>query len=442
MIDKTTSHRDSVIEKKELSGIYKFLNYAVPVLMGIYVFFVSIPHSTAVKEISFYLALSATLVLIASKKVSFSFDSPLTKPFVLFAAWALIGLPFAMYKWNSIHDFIFLFVKYLALYYILINFFQSRGRIVILSWIIVASLAVFSFGGMLYYYGYQGHKFLSDRIDFLEMEINIIGYPALFAILLAIALLPIARRKTAQVALLVSMAGTSVMVLLTRSRGTLLGLVLSMMVLFSKRKVLVSLVSLFLVSLMLILPVKSRLTPDAIITKLRTEERIGIWRTYLEVVKDHPVMGIGFGMEMWKDRAFWDKYSSRLPLEKRFFVYAIPDPRLPPEKIFPTHDPANLLVSNLTRLGVVGLILWLYVIIAFVKMGWRVVKTARDDFIKDFGICLSAAFVAYFVKGMFEPALSHVPAIVSYEIFSMMTILWRMQNEDMSPGGVDTVPTS
>ena len=136
-------------------------------------------------------------------------------------------------------------------------------------------------------------------------------------------------------------------------------------------------------------------------------------------------------------RLFGNEYSSLLPPEKRF----IPNPNLPLEIRFIKHDPANLLVSNLTRLGVVGLILWLYVLIAFVKMSWRVVKTARDDFIKDFGICLSAAFVAYFVKGMFEPALSHVPAIVSYEIFAMMTILWRMQNEDMSRG-VGAVPTS
>ncbi len=427
-----------MIEKKELSGIYKFLNDAVPVLMGIYVFFVPIPHSTAIKEISFYLALSVTFVLVVSKKIHFAFDSPLTRPFVLFAAWALIGLPFAMFKWNSIHDFVFLFIKYLALYYILVNFFKSRERIVILSWIIVASLAIFSFGGMLYYYGYQGYKFLSDRIDFLEMEINIIGYPALFAILLAIALLPIARRKAAQVALLFSMAGTSLVLLLTRSRGTLLGLVLSMMVLFPRRKVLVSLVSLFLVSLILVLPVQDRLTPEAIVTKLRIEERVGIWRTYLEVVKDYPVMGIGFGMSMWQDQAFWDKYSFRLPPEKRF----IPDPRLPLEIRFVKHDPANLLMSILTRLGVVGLILWLYVLIAFTKTGWQIVRKGRDDFIKDFGICLSAAFVAYFVKGMFEPALSHVPAVVSYEIFAMMTILWRMQKEDVASGGVATVPTS
>ncbi len=415
-----------MIEQKELTGIYKFLNYTVPVLMGIYVFFVPIPHSTAIKEISFYLALSATLVLIARKKVSFSFDSPLTGPFVLFAAWAFIGLPFALYKWNSIHDFIFLFIKYLAFYYILVNFFQSRERIVILSWIIVASLAIFSYGGMLYFYGHRGYELISDRIDFLEMEINIIGYPALFALLLAIALLPIARKKAARAILLVSLAGTAAVALLTRSRGTLLGLILSMMVLFPRRKVLVSLVSLFLVALILVLPVKNRLTPDAIVAKLRTDDRVSIWLTYLEVVKDYPVMGIGFGMEMWKDQSLWDKYASRLPPEKRTIM----------------QDPGNLLVSTLTRLGIVGLILWFYVLIAFTKMSWGVVRKGRDDFIKDFGICLSAAFVAYFVKGMFEPALSHVPAIVSYEIFAMMTILWRMQNEDMSRGGVGAVPTS
>jgi hypothetical protein len=65
----------------------------------------------------------------------------------------------------------------------------------------------------------------------------------------------------------------------------------------------------------------------------------------------------------------------------------------------------------------------------FVRMSWTLVKHGKDDLIKSWGLCIMAAFIAWFIKGMFEPALSHVPAIINYTIFAMMTILWKLDSE-------------
>ncbi|GAI72984.1 unnamed protein product, partial [marine sediment metagenome] len=82
--------------------------------------------------------------------------------------------------------------------------------------------------------------------------------------------------------------------------------------------------------------------------------------------------------------------------------------------------PHSILVSTAVRLGLVGLALFFYIIYAFARMSWITIRHGKDDFIKSWGLCITAAFVAYFIKGMFEPALSHVPAIILYTIFAMM----------------------
>jgi hypothetical protein len=62
-------------------------------------------------------------------------------------------------------------------------------------------------------------------------------------------------------------------------------------------------------------------------------------------------------------------------------------------------------------------------------MGWRTIKYGKDDFIRRWGLCLMAAFVAVFIQGMFENTHSGPPAIVLYAIFAMMTILWHLNME-------------
>jgi len=132
--------------------IFKILNLSVPILMGTFIFFTPFPHTTAIKEICFYLSVFIVLLLIYFQEIDFSFRSPLTLPFALFVIWVFIGLFFALDKGNSLHDFRAHLLKYLAIYYILINFISCRKRLIILSWIIIISATIFSIGGLTNFY--------------------------------------------------------------------------------------------------------------------------------------------------------------------------------------------------------------------------------------------------------------------------------------------------
>ena len=396
-------------------NFFQILNLSVPILMGIFLFFNPFSHTTSIKEICFYLSAFIVLILLFFKKTEFYFKSPLTLPFILFVIWAFIGLFFAVHKENSIHDFYAHLLKYLAIYYILINFFNSRKRFILLSWIIIISATVFSIGGMIYFYLILGNSFPTARIVFQETPSGIIGFVTIFAILLSLHFISKRVDLYQKLVLMLSLAATVVITFLTLSRGSLLALVLSLLLLFVKNKKAVIIFSVFMVIALSVVPLKNSLTFDTMQKKLRNSARINIWRTHLEIIKDHPIFGMGFGMdEMSCDQDFWNKYSARVP----------------PKYRLPAFDPHNILVSTALRLGFVGLALFFYIIFAFARMSWITIRHGKDDFIKSWGLCITAAFIAWFIKGMFEPALSHVPAIILYTIFAMMTIFWRLNAEE------------
>jgi O-antigen ligase len=302
----------------------------------------------------------------------------------------------------------------------MINFFNSDKRLIILSWIIIVSATIFSIGGLGYFYLVLGNNILTERMTFQETSINIIGFVSIVAFLLSVHLFPRSDILYKKILLLISITVTSILTVRTLSLGTLLAMILSLLVLFPKNKKTVFLISLLLVVVLAITtltfaPTKSRLSADFLQNKLKNSHRIQIWHTYLEIIKEYPVSGIGFDMgDMWHDQIFWGKYSARIPSKFRTF----------------TNHPHNILISITVRLGLVGLGLFFYIIFVFIRMSWIVIKNGKDDFIKSWGLCITAAFVAWFIKGMFEPALSHIPAIINYTIFAMMTILWKLNSED------------
>jgi O-antigen ligase len=219
--------------------------------------------------------------------------------------------------------------------------------------------------------------------------------------------------------LLLSLTVTSFVTVMTVSLGTLLAMILSILVLFPKNKKIVTLFSLFLATILVVmtinfLPAKNRISENYLFNRLHEGDRIEIWQTYFEMIKDYPISGIGFDMhDLWHDKNWWEKYSSRLPSKQRTFM----------------QDPHNIFISTAVRLGLVGLGLFFYIIYMFFRMAWITIKHGKDNYIKSWGLCISSAFVAWLIKGMFEPALSHVPAVIIYTIFAMMTVLWELNSD-------------
>ena len=88
----TTQNIPSIEEIDRKTIVFDYLNRLIPVLIGIFVFFNSFPHTTAIKEITLYLALLFVIVLAIAKKTKFTLKTPLTIPFLLFLIWSAAGI--------------------------------------------------------------------------------------------------------------------------------------------------------------------------------------------------------------------------------------------------------------------------------------------------------------------------------------------------------------
>jgi O-antigen ligase len=140
----------------------------------------------------------------------------------------------------------------------------------------------------------------------------------------------------------------------------------------------------------------------------------------LEVIKDFPITGIGFGMQTYGNKHFINltKYNLRLPPQYQQQVLI--------------ESPHNSLADVAVRTGLVGFSLFCWVYFIFIRLGWTIIRFGKDYFIRDWGICITAAFISVFIQGLFADGMFGPQAIVLYTVLAMMDILWQfnMQTDD------------
>ncbi len=408
----------SHLRKKHLEiNVLTLLKNLIPFLIVVFLFFIPFPHTTAIKEIAFYLSVLITLALALGRNIHFDFSTPLSLPFALLLGWAGLGIVFALNRENTVGDIYAHLIKYLALFFLIYNFFGTRRRLVYLIWIVIISAAAFSIWGAIYFYGILG-KNISIKFgltQFPEMPTNIIGICTIPGILFSLNLLPREKTFYLKIVLLLCLLAASASTLLTQTRSAFFAMLVSLgLVLPRNRKVVLPLI-LILSAAVIFLPINDILKPDAIERKLKGDDRINILYTFFEMAKDFPATGIGFGMQTYYDEALLTKYNARVPEKYR--------------QPIPYNAPHNLLMDVTVRLGLVGLAIYLYIFFVYSKMTWTNIRHGKDDFIQSWSLCSFASFVSYFIVGMFENFASGPPALVLHLLFAMTAILWKMRTE-------------
>jgi O-antigen ligase len=248
-----------------------------------------------------------------------------------------------------------------------------------------------------------------------EIPSNIIGISTLFGLLLSLYQLTKEEILYRKIVLTICVCATAIATLATQTKGAILAMLVSLLLSFPKNKKIMLFFFLFLALFIVVMSVKNQITSSSIIGKIHQDERIKIWYFFGEMVIDYPITGIGFGMQTYYDENLLNKYNERVPAKYR---------QRPLHKA-----PHNLLVDIAVRTGLVGLALFLYIIFKFFQVSWQIIKSGKDDFIRHWGFCFLAAFVAVFIQGQFENILSGPPVIILYTIFALMTILWHMNTK-------------
>jgi O-antigen ligase len=397
---------------------FEWLAQFVFVLTCIFLFFNPFPHTTAIKEICFYLNLFIITVLIFAKNKNFTLQSPLSIPFGLFVLWSFIGLFFAVNKANSIHDFGVHLLKYLIVYYTIINFFNSKKRFLHLAWVMIISVTIFCLWEMITFYVFFNND-LRTRflIDARTLYLPYLEFSYEFAFILAAFITLRYQQLYKRLFTAFCLATVSSAIILTQTRSAYISILISSIFLFHRSIKKIFIIFIIFAVILFFSPMQSRLS-ESIFTWHNI--RITTWLNFSEMIKDHPIMGIGFGMQSYHNIDFVAKYAKRVP----------PAFRGTGEIVVTPH---NFILDIAVRVGLVGFFLFLYILFTFSKMWWQTIRHSKDDFIKGWGLAVMSAFIAFIVQGMYADAGFGNQAIVMYTIFAMMTILWRLQYSPSSP---------
>lgn len=384
----------------------------VGLLLAIFLFLNPFPHTTSTKEICFYSALTLFVGALIWRRQRPLWRSPLAWPMMAISAWSLAGLFFALDVPGSIHDLLAHWLKYIGLYLMLINLWDSFDRLNLIGRLLTISGTFYTIGAMVVWYGVLGHPFNSRMGNYVTMGTTIFGYVILLSLVIALHLglqsVNRPRRWTYLAAALV----LAVAAVLTQSRGTLLALVLTLSVFFLHRFWRVLVIWLIAIGLTLAMPqLKTRLySPGDHYTV-----RVGHLYYSLEVIRDYPVIGTGFAIDTFRDarRLNPETYMARIPEAYR-------------NPAHPYLWPHNMFLSVGVRLGLVGVALFAWLWFVAFRQAWRLAR-GSDPPIKAWGRCIGAALAMFFTKAFFDPFETHMVETILFTIFALLTIVWRRQ---------------
>lgn len=369
-------------------------------------------HLTAIQEISFYGSLLLGLFFVCLNRTNISLNTPFVIPFLLFLLWVILCIPFALNKQNTIHDIYAHLIKYYLFYFLVVIFFRSKSSLIRLVWVYVIVTTLFCIGGIVFLYLIKNHSF-QERFFLMDgFYVPYLEYLLELAVILCAQMISTNKNPYEKGFFILCFLTISAAIVLTQTRSALLAVMVSLFIIcfYRNRKYLILIGVLFF--LIPFSPLKDRLLHD---NSMIHNVRPGTIRLFTEVIKDYPITGIGFGMQTHQKEGFLKRYNAQLPPEKR------------PSEI--VESPHNIFWDVAVRTGIPGLVLFLYILWTIIIVSVKLIK-AHSPFVKSWGVCIVAAFTAFFIQASFSDATFGRTAIVFYLICAFATVLLEIKNKE------------
>lgn len=238
---------------------------------------------------------------------------------------------------------------------LLIGFFISNDVIQYKKFILKILLPLSILGILIssIYTIYSYYILNLKRGETLFVGTNGAGTLLAFAVLFIIGYLEFSRTKR-RYFLLIPVIIASFALLITFSRGALVGTIFAFSIynLKSKKNILILIISIIILSSIIYINPQLRDRTISIISLERNQSRINLWQSTINIIKDHPITGIGPGN----------------------FSVVFPNYRLSGHT-GANHPFSHNIFSNMAaELGILGLILFSLIIIQILKMGYYLAK--------------------------------------------------------------------
>jgi O-antigen ligase len=197
---------------------------------------------------------------------------------------------------------------------------------------------------------------------------------------------------------------------LSQSRSTLLGLVAGLVCYYINnwKRLIPILIVLGIIAVSL--PIGKRFVSPASYTI-----RIGHYYYFSEIIKDHPVFGIGYSIDAPHDEKHIDrdKYMARIPEAHR-------------RPVHPYLWPHNVLVNVAVRTGIPGAVAFMAFFLVPAVLCLRLIATSPDGSASLWGRCCLALICMFFVKGNFEPIFTILVETIFMIILATVSSVWMI----------------
>lgn len=370
---------------------------------GLFIFAFILPFlpNTAVLLLSGLVGASFVLHRLRTGRLTLK-PLPVEPALVLYLLIAAATTLASIHLSGSIRD-LAMYVAAFIIFFVLLNQLQSKEQLgVFLSVLLFGALLVSLFGVYQYIVGAPmpaGWVDATQNPTIRTRVYSVFGNPNVFAEYLVMmipfgaALFFAVKHVLAKLVFLGATGIFTLTLLLTFSRGGWLGLLVGLLVfaLLKDRRILI----LILIAALL----GTALMPDVILKRIGTigspldssnSYRFTVWRETIRIIRSFPLTGVGLGHQSFM---------------KIYPFYMLDRGKRP----FHSH---NSYLQTLAETGIIGLLVFLWLLAGTFKRGLKAVAATRDPFLKHIIIASLAAIAGVLVQGMGE-VIIYLPKITT-----------------------------
>ncbi len=371
---RTDTHKISII-------CDRIIEYSILLL----VFILPFKHTASVETAALLIPLIAWIVKLRYVPDAHFIKTPLNFPIMYWGIVVVLASIGSIAPAYSFYEFRSQFLKQIILFFIVINNIKTNKQILRIVYVLAVSACVFSIYGI---YGY-----LDNTLTEYGRAIGAFdsySRSAMYCMLVIPLILTMSfhsKNKYTKLILILSTLLTGILLVLTFTRGPwiiLFGILL--ILLFRKSK---KILTVFLTALVLLVlfygPVTERVKFTFEIKEginRASSGRLTLWQNSLQIIKKHPMLGVGYGPNIFRKMYPHPEY--------KFYI-------TDPHGNFQQSDAHNLFLQIPIETGIVGFIVFIYLLAMYIKCGYSSYMQTKDYFKKDIAFILFLTIIGFLI---------------------------------------------
>ncbi len=382
------------------------------VLLYVLIFFQPFNRFNSFREISFYGLLILFVIKLAKGEIkNIVFKDKTIIALSLLAGWSLLVSIFGPYPIDSLNAIRKNLLKEILIFLVIITEFKSIRELKTLFWIVVASFTVVTFASIVEnaVVDWDNFRKIAPSTSWRansKMFFARYANKATFYLPFIVGWLISIKEPTWKkwIGVITLFAGL-ILVYIYNARTPFLAIPIAIgiiLVLSKKYKLIITsvIVAISILCITVMLPsktdrfsrYKSLSNPKTYITDSGLTNRLGIWLVALDIIKERPLVGYGYG---WKKMAWVVKDSSLVESWKgkypSAYVYYVEDAHLSYGKV----NPHNLAIQIGFEIGVVGLAIFIWLWSTVILKLSKALNSKEGSETRSFMLCSIGVIVSY-----------------------------------------------